>query len=454
MKVVFQNLDIYTLQQLARKYNHHMKIPNITKLSKKDLINKLSSHLNATYDTSKKMYKIKVIKSNENIDVKTKPRKKPIKKVNNKPKPVKSNISKLFPKHEKQEQEPEEEEQFFDAEDRAIDLHNLIQSITELQSDDIGLDDEDIKLDRMIDLHNKITLENLLDEAYTEEAENRAIDLHHKINELTEEPEMPIIEPPITPLSGGEMPTTKANLWTMEDNAYSKNPIHLIDGWSLIQPFSTGIKAYRRGNDIMIAVRGTDSITDVYADSRIANGSLRKSQRYQEDRNYILNLQKEYNTQDFFYFGVGHSLGGAICDLLIDEGIIQEAVSYNPAIEDQFLHNTKNYRIYNEDDPLYKIMGRRASNVEVRKNNLSTFDKLAGLTSAGKLKNTIQAHSLSKFRGGNTSWRDLKRNAVGLSGGDWADTLANAFGIDRQGSFTGELGKAFGRVIPIAKAFA
>ena len=57
MKVVFQNLDIYTLQQLARKYNHHMKIPNITKLSKKDLINKLSSHLNATYDTSKKCIK-------------------------------------------------------------------------------------------------------------------------------------------------------------------------------------------------------------------------------------------------------------------------------------------------------------------------------------------------------------------------------------------------------------
>ena len=620
MRAVFEKLDVRTLQQIARRYNKHVKIVNINAMNKKDLVNKLSKHLEATYDTSKKMYKIKV-KSSTDFDFKAKARKKPIKKVVNKPKPAKSNISKLFPVKAKtiikrkqnpiisNDDEPlinpfiDDDEPLIRIGDDDVPLINIRDYNSPLFDDDDELITFNPITGQPMQEYEPFTQQEIDElealqpyyeplpttlQDYNEQLENRALDLNDLMRNLpdTEKIKMPIIETPIIPIDesiiykniienwtnpdignilsdndprtfnamaryiqdmnqdnteifdtdiieflelyisevisrfgaaalfngvnqiadyagaltynpsffrgdvdfyldnkiftkreqrqilamreeiirldtqpiygngirGGEMPTTKANLWTMEDNAYSNNPVHLIDGWSLIQPFSTGIKAYRRGNDIMIAVRGTDSIKDVYADARIANGSLRNSQRYKEDRNYILNLQKEYNTQDFFYFGVGHSLGGAICDLLIDEGIIQEAVSYNPAIEDQFLHNTKNYRIYNEDDPLYKIMGKRASNVEVRKNNLSTFDKLANFTTAGKLKNALQAHSLDKFKGGE-SWRDLKRDAVGLSGGDWADSLANAFGIDRQGSFLGEMGNLFERVIPIAKAF-
>jgi hypothetical protein len=238
-------------------------------------------------------------------------------------------------------------------------------------------------------------------------------------------------------MKGGVMPVSNAIAHQMEESAYSSQPVQEIAGWSLITPYSSGVKAYRRGNTIMLAIRGTGNLTDVYADARMANGSLNKSQRYIEDKNYILGLQREYNPQDFFYFGVGHSLGGAICDILIDEGLIQEAVSYNPAVEYKYYRNTKNHRIYNRDDPLYKLMGVHTINPEVRANKLSTLDTLAGFTTAGKLKNTLQAHSLSKFKGG-----------------DFADTLADAFGIDRQGSVIGETGKLISRILPVAKLFA
>ena len=200
-------------------------------------------------------------------------------------------------------------------------------------------------------------------------------------------------------LDGGVMPITNAVVVDMANESYSKTPTD-TDGWRLIAPYTLGVKPFIKGNVIVLAIRGSADMRDVYADLRIVNGSLNKSPRYADDKAFITKLQQQYPQSQYEYYAIGHSLGGAICDLLIDDGFVKEAVSYNPAVELKYYKNTNNHRIYNEDDLLYKMMGQYTTNHEVRKNNLSLFGKFLNISKSGRLKNALQAHKLSNFVGG------------------------------------------------------
>lgn len=199
---------------------------------------------------------------------------------------------------------------------------------------------------------------------------------------------------------GGAMPMSKKLAVDMETQAYSKNPTDVADGWKLITPYTLGVKPFRKDNVIVLAIRGSADMRDVYADLQLIANGLQNSSRYREDRNYIVKLQEQYPQSNYDYYAVGHSLGGAICDLLLEEGLIKEAISYNPAVEQRFYRNTGNHRIYNEDDLLYNMLGKNTINPEVRPNKLSIFNRALNLTKAGKLKNAISAHLLSNFKGG------------------------------------------------------
>lgn len=198
---------------------------------------------------------------------------------------------------------------------------------------------------------------------------------------------------------GGIVPIDKKLAVEMANNSYNVSPKD-VDDWKLITPYTIGVKPYIKDKVIILAIRGSKDTRDVYADLRIANGSLNKSSRYLEDKDYIINLQKQYPTNEYEYYAIGHSLGGAICDLLLAEGFIKEAITYNPAVELKFFDNDNNYRIYNESDPLYNLMGKYTKNHEVRKNKLNLFGKLVNLTRLGKLRNSLLAHKLSNFEGG------------------------------------------------------
>jgi hypothetical protein len=200
-------------------------------------------------------------------------------------------------------------------------------------------------------------------------------------------------------VKGGIMPISSKLAVKMEHNAYDKSPASVED-WTLLKPYTIGVKPFMKGNIIILAIRGTKDTRDITADIRIANGSLNQSARYFEDKNFIINLQKQYPQNEYEYYGIGHSLGGAIIDLLLNDGLIKEAITYNPAVEYKFYKNTKNYRIYNESDPLYNLMGRFTTNHEVRKNKLNLINKVINLTKIGKLKNSLLAHKLSNFDGG------------------------------------------------------
>ncbi len=150
------------------------------------------------------------------------------------------------------------------------------------------------------------------------------------------------------------------------------------------------ICAYKNvtNNSVICGIRGTDvkDMKDIGADIKIALGKLNSSERYKHDVKVITHLQTFFPQDKWWWIGVGHSLGGAIVDSLIREGLLKEGVSFNPAVQkEEYLKPTTNRRIYLETDPLYLLMGRFTKYHEVR--------KTSGLGVA-------KSHSLDNFQGG------------------------------------------------------
>jgi hypothetical protein len=177
----------------------------------------------------------------------------------------------------------------------------------------------------------------------------------------------------------------------MVDASYDATPPESIgDGWSLIHHTST-LKFYKKGEKIIVAVRGTASRSDVYADLQIIANGLNRSARYISDVRVLKEVRAEY--PDATFYGCGHSLGGGLCDLFIKEGLITSAVTYNPAVEKSELKSTRNYRIYMANDPLFNL-GQYGNVGEIRKQPaLSPLDSVSAVQS-------VRSHLMSNFKGG------------------------------------------------------
>lgn len=175
----------------------------------------------------------------------------------------------------------------------------------------------------------------------------------------------------------------------------------------------------------IIGVRGTvpSDFVDMKADGLIAFNKLSTSKRYENDQRQlkmiftsnIMNL----NTK---FFLVGHSLGGALIDLILKgphKRYILGALSYNPAIEPFNVNNERlndlHYRIYSEGDALFKtaelIDNDRGFADEVRPRKSHKFlnitkhlpGSIGNLSKAGI---TLQEHSLDRFKGGGIVYKN------------------------------------------------
>ena len=189
----------------------------------------------------------------------------------------------------------------------------------------------------------------------------------------------------------------------MATAAYEKNPPQNIGGFKLLEATPT-LKFYNSGRIIIVAVRGTDDARDFAAWHLVALGQLDNSPRYQEDLRTITEFEMEYPNDEYFYIGVGHSLGGAIIDRFLRLGFLSRALSYNAAPEPQELRgNPDHRRIYHADDPLYKIAGRFIPGIEVRKSRdpfwLKTLRNFVPLGIANAY-NAVKKHKLPTFQGG------------------------------------------------------
>jgi hypothetical protein len=186
-------------------------------------------------------------------------------------------------------------------------------------------------------------------------------------------------------------------LYDMENEAYSKLPKMTVDGFVLIANSDT-LKFYLKDNIIIVAIRGTADFKDIKSDLMSIYGNVKGSSRYKTDLNDIKEFQQQYPPTEYNYFTVSHSLGGMITDLFLADkslGII-EGISYNPAVETQFMNNDGNLRIYSSSDEIiYNLMGKYASNTEVRKPKNNSIIKKILKNTVGDPITALKLHLLS-----------------------------------------------------------
>ena len=181
---------------------------------------------------------------------------------------------------------------------------------------------------------------------------------------------------------------------------------------------------------MFIAVRGTNKTDSLDWDANVSipfNG-LENATRFQEDEDQVKEwreyLSHEFQNVDLLYIGVGHSLGGAICDNLLRDRLITTAITFNSAVEPKNLGMTHEgfdvKRIYAEGDPLYTLFGQFCD----PKPKLLPASELPPLPAVpdnivGWLTTALERHKLSQF--------------VGLGGSRRARAGLKPFGVWRGG---------------------
>jgi len=122
---------------------------------------------------------------------------------------------------------------------------------------------------------------------------------------------------------------------------------------------------------IFIGIQETThtSFSEVYSGfcNTIIKIDLQKLERYKNDLQDLMDFQKKYPTDKYKYIASGISIAGAIADLFLEGGYINEAITFNSVIEDRFISNTnlKHHRIYIDEDIFYLAMGKYAPNTKV-----------------------------------------------------------------------------------------
>lgn len=256
--------------------------------------------------------------------------------------------------------------------------------------------------------------------------------LKNKYNRITKTPPQPqpqpqqpanIIQQANQPLPP-EIPSTKV-LQIVASNAYKKvgesNP---VDSFQLVDATNT-LKLYKSNVNpslYILGVRGTevseqdDRSADLSFKSGIVGNNLKKSKRYMSDKKTLLQFLSKHGIQDSdFIVGSAHSLGGALCDELLQDRLIDYAVSFNPAVQPKDVGLTQFHRrIYLDKDPLYQTMARNnvKNNIEVRQTPETTGSKVLGSvsTTLGNLWKTKNAHSIENFVGGSENLFDDAKN--------------------------------------------
>ena len=263
-------------------------------------------------------------------------------------------------------------------------------------------------------------------------------------------------------LKGSAIPP-KSDIQKIAKASYDKAPPDNIGDSVLIKSTPT-LKFYKNGDTIIVAVRGTADTADWTKNNVfIPTNSLKSGSRYGADEAVIREVQRQYPHDQYHYYGVGHSLGGALLDEFIEAGLIDNGLSYNPAVQPKEFNKTesKNERIYNSGDALYQSMGKRLkSNPEVRENkkdNNSWFSKLARIIpgATGSLVSTandyLDAHKLDRFEGGRRPHTHRhKLIGMGFFGNIWS-------AVKKVGTQVAQkllLPKITPYVAPVAKAFS
>ena len=130
-----------------------------------------------------------------------------------------------------------------------------------------------------------------------------------------------------------------------------------IDGWTLKYSTPT-VLCYSKYGVYVVAVRGTASTEDWQTNATIALNQLADTHRAQTMIKSVEEWKQQHQSETQWY-ATGHSLGGALCDVLLRKKLVREAFTFNPAVQPQdFNGKLPNRRVYARGDPLYQLMGQ------------------------------------------------------------------------------------------------
>jgi hypothetical protein len=124
----------------------------------------------------------------------------------------------------------------------------------------------------------------------------------------------------------------------------------------------------------------------------LINSTIASRPRYKRVKAF---LSKHPAPSGYRLLATGHSMGGAYCDQLIADGLVKEAISFNPAIQIKDIHNSGNTRYYNRNDFIYKTLGMYASNAHTINNTF--FDKVDYALGFTSIIKSFLAHNLDQF---------------------------------------------------------
>ena len=194
-----------------------------------------------------------------------------------------------------------------------------------------------------------------------------------------------------------DFPSSKIIYQVIHNSYIIHNKDKVIYNFNLIYSTNT-LVFYKKDNIIIVGVRGTADARDVRADLLLPLGLLNKSERYIEDFNVMKKIHQEYKYNENIFYGVAHSLGSTLIDRFLQESLLTQAISFNPAVEKGYFNNTNNKRIYIESDPLYKTMGKYANNIEVIKKPNKMLNKTLSNSAITNFKsNVLSSHALTNF---------------------------------------------------------
>jgi len=203
-------------------------------------------------------------------------------------------------------------------------------------------------------------------------------------------------------MRGGGSTPTKNILQQMAVAAYDSTPPQNLGEFKLVRQSPT-LKFYYddKKNFMIVAIRGT-KITDKHdliADALAVTGRLRNSYRYNNDLQQIKEVKKLYPKTRFF--GIGHSLGGAILDLLLRSRLLIGGMSYNGFPEPHERGgNPIHHRIYHTGDFIYKLFAKNIPNIELRTTSEPFWKYLIQYSMPVDIFTGIDRHLLDRFKGG------------------------------------------------------
>jgi hypothetical protein len=179
-----------------------------------------------------------------------------------------------------------------------------------------------------------------------------------------------------------------------------------LPGYEFVASNGT-VSVYQKKGARLFAIRGmrpSDS-QDRSAVLSLITNDLKSSARYKKDKEFI----KKHRILGVKQITVGHSLGGAILDQLIDDGITNRGLSFNPAMQPKDIHKTANRRLYNKDDFLYLLIGKYSGNHGLTEIDFHAFE--------GNWFNTLfklwTAHMIDQFVEHETKEKGLEEGTAG-----------------------------------------